>query len=137
MNQSEEGTLQILADSIHRLSMAVPRSGYPRLIRLIIIVIAIVLITPILLMMLMMPMMLVMGGMGGNGTMTLTPMRSLIMMLGGFVVLLAIGYVLYRALHDSLDRKDPALEELRTAYARGELTQEEFEQRKKDLTDFE
>lgn len=49
-----------------------------------------------------------------------------------FLGLLAIGaYLLYRAVTGT--RSDPALEELRLAYARGELTDEEFEQRRDAL----
>ena len=83
-------------------------------------------------MMTMMPMMM-MGGMAGNGTMTMSPTWGLIMMFGGFVVLLAIGYVLYRALRGAVKNTDPAIEELRMAYARGDITKEEFEQRMNDL----
>lgn len=50
------------------------------------------------------------------------------------VVLVGIGYVLYRAFtSEKVVPYDPALEELRVAYARGELSQEEFEQCREDL----
>lgn len=113
--------------------MSVTRGRYSELVRLVIIGLVIVLLTPLLMMMFMMPMMPMMGGMVGDGTMTMSPMWSLIMMLGGFIVLLVFGYVLYRAFRGSVSNTDPAIEELRMAYARGDITKEEFEQRKDDL----
>jgi putative membrane protein len=52
------------------------------------------------------------------------------MALGPFVLLLAIGYGSYRLL--GRDR-DAALQELRLAYARGELTDDEYETRRQRL----
>ena len=47
---------------------------------------------------------------------------------------LGVGYVLYRALRGSAGRRlDPALEELRAAYARGDISSEEFEERRERL----
>lgn len=109
------------------------RGRYSQIGQVVIIALVIIVLTPLLLMMTMMPMM--MGGMAGNGTMTMSPMWSLIMMLGGFFVLLAIGYILYRALRGAVKDTDPAIEELRMAYARGDITKEEFEQRMNDLGD--
>jgi putative membrane protein len=84
-------------------------------------------------MMFMMPMMGMMGGMDGTG-MTMSPVWGIAMMLLFLFVLLGIGYALYRAFtSETVAPSDPALEELRVAYARGELTQEEFEQRQEDL----
>lgn len=56
------------------------------------------------------------------------------MMLVWLVGLLGIGYLLYRSLAGGMQTKsasDPALEELRLAYARGDLSEEEFEQRRR------
>jgi putative membrane protein len=50
----------------------------------------------------------------------------LLLVLGG-------GYVLVRRLLDEREAHDPAVEELRRAYARGELTDEEFETRRARL----
>jgi putative membrane protein len=47
--------------------------------------------------------------------------------------LLAVGYLVYRAVTGD-EATDPALEALRTAYARGELGQEEYERRRETLT---
>ncbi|MFC6989957.1 SHOCT domain-containing protein [Haloplanus sp. GCM10025708] len=49
------------------------------------------------------------------------------------VVLLGGGYVFYRRIARDVDTADPALEELRLAYARGELSDEEFEERRQRL----
>lgn len=43
------------------------------------------------------------------------------------------GYLLYRTLTERTETTDTALEELRTAYARGELSDEEFERRRERL----
>jgi len=53
-------------------------------------------------------------------------------MLIGFVplvVLAVLGYVAYRALTERSDQSDPAMKELRRAYARGDITDEEFQTR--------
>ena len=107
------------------------------LLRGILFVLAVLLLVPFLLMMFMMPMMGMMGGMGGTGT-AMSPVWGFGMMLLFLLVLVGIGYALYRAFtSEKIAPTDRALEELRVAYARGELTQEEFEQRKKDLTESE
>ena len=108
---------------------------YSQIGQVAIIVLVIIVLIPLLLMITMMPMM--MGSMAGSGTMTMSPMWSLIMVLGGLFVLLAIGYVLSRALRGAAKNTDPAMEELRIAYARGDISKEEFEQRKKDLGESE
>jgi putative membrane protein len=43
------------------------------------------------------------------------------------------GYLLYRAVTGSEEETDAALEELRAAYARGELTDKEYEKRRERL----
>jgi putative membrane protein len=49
-------------------------------------------------------------------------------------LLLAGGYLLLRSVGgEREDERDPALEELRRAYARGDLTDEEFEHRRERL----
>jgi len=64
------------------------------------------------------------GGMApGAGMGWLWPLLWLVIVVG-------VGYVLYSFLRDSDDeRPDAAIEELRAAYARGELSDEEFERR--------
>ncbi len=48
-------------------------------------------------------------------------------------VLVVGGYLAYRAVTGRGDDTSPALEELRLAYARGELTDDEYEQRREAL----
>ena len=116
--------------------MSIPRTEQSRWIRVLLIVVAIIVLAPLLMMMFMMPMMGLMWGSGGApsaGT-GMSPTWSLGIMLVFLVVVLGIGYALYRVVPQSaLGSNDPALEELRLAYARGELSQEEFEQRRDDL----
>ena len=108
--------------------------------QVILIVIALILLLPILMMAFAWPMM----GMWDGGHMwgwEGQPGSVWVMMLMWLVplaVVLAVGYLLYRGLVRSTDRSgDPVLEELRLAYARGELTDEEFETRRARLRDEE
>jgi len=48
-------------------------------------------------------------------------------------VLVGVGYLGYRALTGRDASTDPALDELRAAYARGELSDEEYERRRERL----
>ena len=104
------------------------------LLRIIIVVVAVLLLFP-LLMMGMFPMMGMMGWWGGAGPgVGLSPLWGLGMMLLFLLVLVGIGYFLYRFLtQGALSTNDRALEELRVAYARGDLSQEEFEERRESL----
>ena len=113
--------------------MSQPRSHYSQFVRLLIIALAIIFLLPLVLMVVLMPMMMVMmGGMDVNGTMTMSPIWGIVMMVGGLAILLGLAYGLYRILGESVT-EEPALEELRMAYARGDISQEEYEQRKDDL----
>lgn len=77
-----------------------------------------------------------MGQYGGTGGWwpfvgMLIPLIVLLLLLGG-------GYVVLQRGIDSRSAQDPAIEELRTAYARGELSDEEFEDRRRRLqTEYE
>lgn len=112
------------------------------LLRLVLIVVALVVLLPFLLMALMMPMMGFMGGWGGmmgswGGMMGGTGygIWGWGMMLLWFLVLAGVGYVVYRAISRTAPAStDAALEELRLQYARGELTDEEFEERRARLS---
>ncbi|TYL39601.1 hypothetical protein CV102_04735 [Natronococcus pandeyae] len=90
-------------------------------------------LVPLLVMVLAIPMIGI-GHVGAwNGTMGAT-WPWLLAWLVHLALFLGIGYVLYRALRGSTERRtDPALEELRTAYARGDLSGEEFETRRRRL----
>lgn len=118
--------------------MADPDSS-DRMIRAIVLILAIVVLAPVLMMLFAVPMWGMTGMGGGSGWMmggTVSPVWSIGMSLIWLIVLVAIGYVLYRgfvAPTDAVASTDPALEELRLAYARGDLTDEEFEERRETL----
>lgn len=104
------------------------------LVRLVLLVLAVIVLAPLLAMSLAAPMMGTMGHWGYDGGMVgVAPWWGLGMGLVWLAVLALVGYAVYRALvrpgaagADS----DAALEELRLAYARGDLTDEEFESRR-------
>lgn len=105
-------------------------------IRMILIVLALILLLPILMMAFAWPMM----GMWEGGHMwgweghTVSVWVMMLMWLLPLGLLLLVGYLVYRGLVPSPDRTgDPALEELRLAYARGDLTDEEFDKRRERL----
>ena len=58
---------------------------------------------------------------------------GVVVQLSLLAALVVAGYLAFRALTDST-QEDAALEELRRAYARGDLTDEEFERRRERLT---
>ncbi|WP_222913279.1 SHOCT domain-containing protein [Natrinema sp. SYSU A 869] len=108
------------------------------LVRTLLIVIAAILLLPVLMMALAIPMMGVWGGghmwNGGMWDGTGAAWMWLLMSIIPLLVILGLGYLLYSAVRQSsVQRTDPALEELRAAYARGDLTDEEFEERRERL----
>ena len=109
------------------------------LVRLVLLVLAVLVLAPILAMSFAAPMMGTMGWWGHDGGMVaVAPWWGLGMGLGWLAVLALVGYVVYRALVRGGEvgtEADPAMEALRLAYARGELTDEEFESRRTTLTD--
>jgi len=115
-------------------------------LRTILIVLAVIVLFPLLMMVFAFPMMgmmgwwggygPMMGGYGGYGGSGLSPLWGIGMMLVFLAVLVGVGYFLYRALLGGrrvTSTSDPALEELRLAYARGDLSEEEFERRRSKL----
>lgn len=80
-----------------------------------------------------------MRGMAGVGTrwMEIISARPLwlwaVIGLVGLAIVAGLGYLLYRVNRSDAEEPDPALEELRTAYARGDLSYEEFEDRLEQL----
>jgi putative membrane protein len=105
------------------------------LLRIVLIVLAVIVLFPLLMMVFAMGMMGWWwgGGMAGG----LSPLWGIGMMLVWLVVLVGIGYLLYRGLVGGVGSSltsDRALEELRVAYARGDLSDEEFEERRAKLT---
>ena len=84
------------------------------LTRIILVVLAVVLLAPLLMMAFMMPMMGMMGGMWSDGATMMSPLWNIAMMLLFLLVLIGIGYLVYRAITRGLATNvDPALEELR------------------------
>lgn len=109
----------------------------------------IALVLVVLVALLVLPLLFMGGGMMGYGSPTMGGMWGggmrqagqvpgwflLVAVLLRLVFLLALvgaGYLLYRAVTGS-GGTDPAIAELRAAYARGELTDEEFERRREKL----
>lgn len=108
------------------------------LIRILLILVATVVFIPILMMLVAWPMMGMWGGghMWGGGMWSGTgaPWIWLVMWLVPLLILLGGGYLIYRAIRRQSDTEpDAALEELRLAYARGDLSNEEFEERRDRL----
>ena len=73
-----------------------------------------------------------MMGSGGTAVPGWAVAAALLVRLLGIVVLVGGGYLLYRAFAGSSDG-DAAMEELRLAYARGDLSGEEYERRSERL----
>ena len=73
--------------------------------------------------------------MWGNGAWTgIGAWLMLLMMIVPLLILAGLGYVVYRsAVNNPEQQTDGALEELRRAYARGDISDEEFERRRKKL----
>jgi putative membrane protein len=106
------------------------------LVRVAVVVLGILVLFPVLMMALAVPTMGLMGWWGDGMVGGFSPLWGLVMMLVWLVVLLGIGYLLYLGLVGGLrdtSETDPALEELRLAYARGDLSDEDFEERRSHL----
>lgn len=103
--------------------------------RIALLLVGVVVLAPLVLMAVAMPMMGLwgMGHMGTGGwSAPQTVLALVVPSLLVLVVLGTVGYLLYRAIGGDGGR-DAALEELRRTYARGELTDEEFEKRRERL----
>lgn len=107
-------------------------------LRVVLVVLAVVVLLPLLLMVLAIPMMGMMGLWWGGGMAGgLSPLWGIGTLLVWLVGLVGLGYLLYRGLvgrGGPSTSADPALEELRLAYARGDVTDEEFEERRAKLS---
>ena len=114
------------------------------ILRTLLLVLIIILLVPLLLMFFLFPMMGLWagghmwdGGHMWNGGMwngTGATWMWLIMWLIFLLLVIGIGYLLYRAFRGpSAQITDSALEELRLSYARGELSDEEYEERRSRL----
>ncbi|MFC7208948.1 SHOCT domain-containing protein [Natronoarchaeum sp. GCM10025321] len=75
------------------------------------------------------------GGMMGQygGTGGWWPLVGMLVPLIFLLILLGGGYLVFRRISETQTSRNPAMEELRTAYARGDLTDEEFEARRERL----
>ncbi|WP_423999148.1 SHOCT domain-containing protein [Haloarcula salina] len=74
------------------------------------------------------------GMMGGYGTTSgWWPLVGMLVQLVFLLVLLGGGYLVFRRVTDSQSPRNPAMEALRMAYARGDLTDDEFEARRETL----
>ena len=108
------------------------------LLRAVLLVVAVIVLLPVLIMVLAMPMMGMMGWWWNGGIAGgLSPLWGVGMLLVWVLVLGGIGYLLYRGFAGragSSGTTDPVLRELRMAYARGDLTEEEFEERRAKLS---
>ncbi|CQH63507.1 DUF2078 family protein (plasmid) [Halobacterium hubeiense] len=106
-----------------------------RLVTLLLVIIGAVFIFPLFFMGFG-PMMGVMWGghMWGDGTMPgWMFIIGIVIQLLFLAALVGGGYLVYRAITGDAGNSDQALEELRLAYARGELTDEEYKQRREAL----
>lgn len=108
---------------------------------LVLLVLGALVILPLLMMLVGFSGMMGAGGMTSGGWMmdgtTHTggwwPIVGLFVPLVFLVVLVGGGYLAVRNLTQTASSADPAMEELRMAYARGDLTDEEFEARRERL----
>lgn len=101
-------------------------------LRTLLLVLAAVVAVPVLAMALVVPIV----GLGGWGHMAAGTgaWGGVIPAVIPLLVLVGLGYVLYAGLNEGDSRQpDGALEELEVAYARGELSHEEFERRRDRL----
>jgi putative membrane protein len=118
--------------AVERLRMATDETA----VRTLLLVLVVLFLLPVLLMLLAVPMMGLWGGghtWAWNGTAGIGWI-AVLFWLFPLAVILGVGYLLYRVLVGSSSRHpDRALEELRVAYARGELSDEEFEKRRDRL----
>ncbi|MFC4549852.1 MULTISPECIES: SHOCT domain-containing protein [Halorussus] len=114
-------------------------SNVDSLVRLLVVAFVLLLLAPLLMMLFLMPVMGVgwwmFGPMGPNGSPNgfggVGPVWVLGFWVAGLALAVGIGYLGYRAVSES--RTDPAIRELREAYARGDLSQEEYEERREAL----
>lgn len=125
-------------NGIVRLGMSTSRDT-DDLLRIVLIVLAVLIVAPMLMMVFAFPMMGMWGGGMMSGSGGFGPGSGFgFWGLGTLLVWLALlfggGYLIYRGVtRRSGVAEDPAIEELRLAYARGDLSDEEFEERRATL----
>ncbi|EFW93515.1 hypothetical protein ZOD2009_03852 [Haladaptatus paucihalophilus DX253] len=103
-------------------------------LRLLVVIVIALLVFPMAMMLFAFPMMggWMMGGQYGPGYGAM-PVWGWLVMLVPLGLLVALGYLAYRVLRSGEHGTDPALAELRMAYARGDISEEEFENRRERL----
>lgn len=110
-----------------------------RLVTIVLAIVGAIVIFPILFMSLGMMGGMWGGGMWGSGMWAEGTVPGWVFVVGIVMRILFLaaliggGYLVYRAVTGSESDSDQALEELRLAYARGELTDDEYEQRREAL----
>jgi len=108
-------------------------------LRIVLVILAVLVLGPMLMMVFAFPLMGMwgggmMGGYGGYGMYGGSGLWGVGMMLLWLVVLVGGGYLVYRWVSRGGGvGTDPALEELRLAYARGDLTEAEYDERRSKL----
>lgn len=108
------------------------------LLKILLVVVIAVVLLPLVVMLVMMPTMGMWGGeyMWNGGMVDGTGATWMwgLMWLVPLGLVFGLGYLLYRVLRGSdHGESDPALGELRAAYARGELSDDEYEKRRERL----
>jgi putative membrane protein len=105
------------------------------IVRLAVVLVAVAVLVPLVAMAIFMPV----GMMGGGGWHDGAHMYGDTAMTGPWIawlatmaILIGVGYLVYRSILGQDD--DDVVQELRRAYARGSLSDEEFEKRRKKLT---
>ncbi|THE63997.1 SHOCT domain-containing protein [Salinadaptatus halalkaliphilus] len=92
---------------------------------------------PLVMMLVMMPAMGAFGWSHMGGWMWDSPggwVAMILMMAIPLLIVIGIGYLIYQSLGtETTEQTDEALEQLRRVYARGEISDEEFERRRKKL----
>lgn len=104
---------------------------------IILLILGVIIVLPLLTMGIGFGAMMGYGGMMGQygGTGGWWPFIGMLVPLVFVLILFGGGYLVIQRGTTSRITQDPAMEELRTAYARGELSDEEFEQRRERLRD--
>lgn len=109
-------------------------------LRIVLLVLLALLLFPVLMAVVVMPMMGAAGWshMWGNGMWGGIGVWFAVMMVVSLLVVAGIGYVIYRGLVATTGQHtDSAMEELRRAYARGDISDEEFDRRREKLRENE
>ena len=127
----------VLATVSRRMTADEPAGGA---LRVVLVVLAVLLLFPVLMMLFALPMGMMGMAWGGGAVDPWGQVLGFVAMGAWVLVLAGVGYGVYRVATGRSGAGesaggDPALEELRLAYARGDLSDEEFETRREKLRD--